>query len=476
MSPAGPRPSGRAGGAYRVLVANRGEIAVRIVRACRELGFETVVVHSTVDTDGLAVRLADRSVCIGPPDVTKSYRNIGAIVTVAEAAGCDAVHPGYGFLAENAEFAAAVSDAGLTFVGPSGEAISTMGDKIAARDAAERLAVPVVPGATLTDATAEEALAHARAVGFPVLIKAAAGGGGKGIRPVRDEAGFIDAFKEATAEAVAVFGSGDLYVERFVQAARHVEVQVFGDGAGGVVVLGERDCSVQRRHQKLVEEAPSPVISDEVRTAMTEAARALTGGIAYSGAGTVEFLYDMESKEFFFIEMNTRIQVEHPVTEVVHGVDLVAAQLWFAATGQVPISEPAEQLPPLHAIECRINAEDPRTFLPRPGRITALELPGGPGVRIDTHCTTGYTISPYYDSMIAKVIAWGGTRDEAIARMTRALGELRIEGPDTTAPLHLGVLAHEEFAESRHTTSWLETTGLVDAAHRPSELLQKGTS
>jgi acetyl-CoA carboxylase biotin carboxylase subunit len=462
MSPTGPRPVGRAGGAYRVLVANRGEIAVRIIRACRELGFEAVIVHSTVDADGLAVRLADRSVCIGPPDVTKSYRSIGTIVTVAEATGCDAVHPGYGFLAENPEFAAAVAESGLTFVGPTAEAIRTMGDKIAARDAAQRLSVPVVPGATLTGATADEALRHARAVGFPVLLKAAAGGGGKGIRPVHEESAFVAAFQEATAEATAVFGSGELYVERLVQAARHVEVQVFGDGAGGVVVLGERDCSVQRRHQKLVEEAPSPVISDEVRTAMTEAARSLTRGIDYAGAGTVEFLYDMESKEFFFIEMNTRIQVEHPVTEVVHGVDLVAAQLWFAATGRLAITEPAEQRPPLHAIECRINAEDPRSFLPSPGRISALELPGGPGVRVDTHCTTGYTISPYYDSMIAKVIAWGTTREQAIARMTRALTELRIEGPATTAPLHLGVLAHDDFVESHHTTSWLETTGLVD--------------
>jgi acetyl-CoA carboxylase biotin carboxylase subunit len=460
-----PRPAGRSGGAYRVLVANRGEIAVRIVRACRDLGFESVVVHSSVDADGLAVRLADRGVCIGPADVSRSYRSIPTLVTVAEASGCDAVHPGYGFLAESAAFAAAVGDAGLAFVGPSSEAISTMGDKIAAREAAERLGVPVVPGARLTDATADEALAQARAVGFPVLIKAAAGGGGKGIRPVRDEAAFVAAFEEATAEAVAVFGSGELYIERLVQAARHVEVQVFGDAEGGVVVLGERDCSVQRRHQKLIEEAPSPVISDDVRTAMTEAARALTGGIGYAGAGTVEFLYDMETKDFYFIEMNTRIQVEHPVTEVVHGVDLVAAQLWFAATGELPLTEPADQLPPLHAIECRINAEDARSFLPRPGRITALELPGGPGVRVDTHCTAGYTISPYYDSMIAKVIAWGPTRDVAVARMTRALGELWVEGPSTTTPLHLGVLGHDDFLRSRHTTAWLETTGLVDAAH-----------
>lgn len=458
---AAPAPVGRAGGRYRVLVANRGEIAVRIVRACRELGFETVVVHSDVDRDGLAVRLADRSVCIGPADVTKSYRSIPTIVTVAEAAGCDAIHPGYGFLAENAEFARAIADAGLTFVGPSAEAIDTMGDKIAAREAAEKLEVPVVPGATLSDATPDQALAAARAVGFPVLLKAAAGGGGKGIRPVLREEDFVAQFTEASAEALAVFGSGEMYVERNVQAARHVEVQVFGDGAGGVVVLGERDCSVQRRHQKLVEESPSPVLSPQTRTALTEAARALTSGIDYAGAGTVEFLYDMDSREFFFIEMNTRIQVEHPVTEVVHGVDLVAAQLWFAATGEVPITEPDAQLPAAHAIECRINAEDPRTFMPRPGTIKELDLPGGIGVRIDTHCTAGCTISPYYDSMIAKVIAWGPTREVAIARMRRALEELRIDGPTTTAPLHLGVLAHPDFAASRHTTTWLETTDLV---------------
>jgi acetyl-CoA carboxylase biotin carboxylase subunit len=454
-------PVGRAGGPYRVLVANRGEIAVRIVRACRELGFEAVVVHSSVDRDGLAVRLADRSVCIGPADVTRSYRSIETIVTVAEAAGCDAIHPGYGFLAENATFARTIAEAGLTFVGPSAEAIDTMGDKIAAREAAGKLDVPVVPGATLTDATAEQALDAARAVGFPVLIKAAAGGGGKGIRPVLREDEFVAAFTDAAAEALAVFGSGELYVERYVQAARHVEVQVFGDGAGGVVVLGERDCSVQRRHQKLIEEAPSPVVGPEARIALTDAARALASGISYSGAGTVEFLYDMDSREFFFIEMNTRIQVEHPVTEVVHGVDLVAAQLWFSATGEVRLVEPASQLPPVHAIECRINAEDPRTFLPRPGQIKALDLPGGIGVRIDTHCTAGYTISPYYDSMIAKLIAWGPTREVALARMTRALHELRIEGPTTTAALHLGVLAHPDFAASRHTTTWLEKTDLV---------------
>ena len=452
----------RAGGRYRVLVANRGEIAVRIVRACRDLGFESVVVHSSVDRDGLAVRLADRGVCIGPADVARSYRSIETIVTVAEATGCDAVHPGYGFLAEDAAFARAVTGAGLTFVGPSAEAIDTMGDKIAAREAAEKLQVPVVPGATLTDASPAKALGAARTVGFPVLLKAAAGGGGKGIRPVLREEDFVAQFAEATAEALAVFGSGDLYVERYVQAARHVEVQVFGDGTGGVVVLGERDCSVQRRHQKLIEEAPSPVLGASARLALADAARALVSGIDYAGAGTVEFLYDMDSGEFFFIEMNTRIQVEHPVTEVVYGVDLVAAQLWFAATGEVPLVEPASQLPPMHAIECRINAEDPRTFLPRPGRIRELDLPGGIGVRVDTHCTAGYTISPYYDSMIAKLIAWGPTRQVALARMTRALQELRIEGPTTTAALHLGVLAHPAFAASRHTTTWLETTDLVD--------------
>ena len=462
MTVASGTPAGRAGGRYRVLVANRGEIAVRVVRACRELGFESVVAHSTVDGDSLAVRLADRGFCIGPADVTKSYRSIGTIVTVAEGLGCDAIHPGYGFLAENAEFARAVAEAGLTFVGPRADAIATMGDKIAARTAAERLGVPVVPGATLTDSTADEALHAARTVGFPILLKASAGGGGKGIRPVTREEDFVDQFTEASAEALAAFGSGELYIERYVQAARHVEVQVFGDGAGGVVVLGERDCSVQRRHQKLVEEAPSPVLSAATRRALTEAARTLTSGIDYAGAGTVEFLYDMETSEFFFIEMNTRIQVEHPVTEVVHGVDLVAAQLWFAATGTVLLEEPTSQLPGLHAIECRINAEDPRTFLPRPGRINELDLPGGPGIRVDTHCTAGYTITPYYDSMIAKLIAWGPSRDVALARMTGALAELRINGPATTAPLHLGVLAHPDFAASRHTTTWLETTDLVD--------------
>ncbi len=447
---------------FRVLVANRGEIAVRVVRACHDLGFEAVVAHSDVDADTLAVRLADRSVCIGPADAARSYRSVETLVTVAQATGCDAVHPGYGFLAENARFAREVAGAGLRFVGPSAEVIETMGDKIAARRAAERLGVPLVPGATLGDAPAPDALAAARGVGFPVLVKASAGGGGKGIRPVLQPDGFVAAYEEASAEALAVFGSGELYLERFVQAARHVEVQVFGDGRGGVVVLGERDCSVQRRHQKLIEESPSPVLSDATRAALVEAARALAAGIRYAGAGTVEFLYDLVTQEFFFIEMNTRIQVEHPVTEVVHDVDLVAAQLRFAATGEVSLREPADQRPAAHAVECRINAEDPRTFRPSPGLIERLELPGGPGVRVDTHCTTGYRIPPYYDSMIAKIIVWAPTRCAALARMRRALTELRVDGPATTAALHLAVLASPDFAASRHTTGWLETSGLID--------------
>jgi acetyl-CoA carboxylase biotin carboxylase subunit len=453
-------PAGRAGGAYRVLVANRGEIAVRIVRACRELGFEVVVVHSDVDADGLAVRLADRGVCIGPADAARSYRSIPTLLTVALATGCDAIHPGYGFLAEHAPFARAVAEAGLRFVGPSARTIATMGDKIAARATAERLGAPVVPGAELDGGDEAAALGAARAVGFPLLVKAAAGGGGKGIRPVPHVDGFVAAFAEAGAEAQAVFGSAALYLERYVAAARHVEVQVFGDGRGGVVVLGERDCSVQRRHQKLIEEAPSPVLSAATRSALAEAARALAAGIRYAGAGTVEFLYDLATGEFAFIEMNTRIQVEHPVTEVVHDADLVAAQLWFAATGEVTLADPGPAQ--RHAIECRINAEDPRTLRPSPGRIERLELPGGPGVRVDTHCTAGDAVTPFYDSMIAKVIAWAPTRCAAIARMRRALTELRVDGPATTAALHLAVLASPDFAASRHTTTWLEESGLVD--------------
>ncbi|MGE3287213.1 MAG: acetyl/propionyl/methylcrotonyl-CoA carboxylase subunit alpha [Pseudonocardia sp.] len=465
-------PPGRAGGAFRVLVANRGEIALRIVRACRDLGFGSVLVHSDVDAGGPAARLAERTVCIGPADAARSYRSIGTLVTVALATGCDAVHPGYGFLAEDAAFARAVTEAGLRFVGPAAESVDAMGDKIAARRTAERLGVPVVAGVTLDGGGAPEALAAARAVGFPVLIKAAAGGGGTGIRPVRDADGFAAAFAEAGAEAQAVLGSPALYVERLVGAARHVEVQVFGDGRGGVVVLGERDCSVQRRHQKLIEESPSPVLSAATREELAEAGRALAAGIRYAGAGTVEFLYDLETGEFAFIEMNTRIQVEHPVTEAVHDVDLVAAQLWFAATGEVALREPAWRTPARHAIECRINAEDPRTLRPSPGRIAALELPGGPGVRVDTHCTAGHRITPHYDSMIAKLVTWAPTRCAAIARMRRALTELRVDGPATTAALHLAVLDSAEFLASRHTTSWLERSGLVEV---PAPLTQEGS-
>ncbi|MGO3146756.1 MAG: acetyl-CoA carboxylase biotin carboxylase subunit [Leucobacter sp.] len=454
----------RAGGPFRVLVANRGEIAVRIIRACAELGFESVVVHSNVDAESLAARLADRAVCIGPADVTRSYRSINTIVQVALSTGCDAIHPGYGFLAENADFARAVTEAGLAFVGPSADSIERMGDKIAARTAAEDLGVPVVPGANLTGLSAAESLKLAEQVGFPVLLKAAAGGGGKGIRPVADPDQFESAYNEATAEALAVFGSGEMYVERYVRAARHVEVQVFGDGKGGVVVLGERDCSVQRRHQKLIEEAPSVVLSDDARAGLWEAARELASGIKYSGAGTVEFLYDMESTEYFFIEMNTRIQVEHPITEVVYQVDLVAAQLWFSATGEVLVSDPEAGPPRVHAIECRINAEDPRTFMPSPGKLQTLELPGGPGIRVDTHCTPGYVITPFYDSMIAKLIAWGPSREIARKRMLRALRELRVDGLVTTAELHADILTHEDFVASRHTTTWLETTDLVGSA------------
>jgi acetyl-CoA carboxylase, biotin carboxylase subunit len=444
----------------RVLVANRGEIAVRIVRACRDLGYESVAVHSDVDAGDLASRLADRSVCIGPADAARSYRSIGTLITVAQATGCTGVHPGYGFLAESAEFAHAVNDAGLVFVGPSAGSIETMGDKIAAREAASRLDVPIVPGATLTGVEPEAALAAIYDIGFPVLIKAAAGGGGRGIRQVRSATEFSMAFAEAATESAAVFGSDELYVERFIPAARHVEVQVFGDGTGGCVVLGERDCSVQRRHQKLIEEAPSPAVSVETRAQMFEASARLAGGIGYAGAGTVEFLYDMATGTFHFIEMNTRIQVEHPVTEMLHGVDLVAEQLRFAFTNEVRLTnvDPAANV--WHAIECRINAEHPQTFLPHPGNLESFVTPGGPGVRVDTHCHTGAAISPYYDSMIAKVIVTAPTRPAALARMRRALREFEIRGVQTTVRFHQAVLETAEFTESRHTTSWLESAAL----------------
>jgi acetyl-CoA carboxylase, biotin carboxylase subunit len=423
----------------KVLVANRGEIALRVVRACRELGLATVAVYSTADEGALHVRRADEAVCIGPPRASESYLNVDAILQAARETGADAVHPGYGFLAENAAFAGACRDAGLVFVGPSPEAIEAMGDKAEARRLAVAAGVPTIPG-TEGRTTVEEALEAAAEVGYPVLVKAAAGGGGRGIRAAADETELAELFGQAAMEAAAAFGDGSIYVEKQLVEARHVEVQVLADECGRLVHLFERECSLQRRRQKLLEESPSPALDDETRTAMTEAACRLARAAAYTNAGTIEFLLD-RGGGFYFIEMNTRIQVEHPVTELVTGVDLVKEQLRVARGEQLRFTQ-AELEQRGAAIEVRINAEDAaRGFMPSPGEITALELPGGPGVRVDTAAFAGWRVPPFYDSLIAKLVCWGADRKEALARTRRALDELVVGGIATTVPFHRRLLA-----------------------------------
>ena len=439
----------------RILIANRGEIAVRVIRACRELGLETVAVYSTADRESLHVRLADRAVCIGPPSPAESYLNIPSLIGAAETTGCHAVHPGYGFLAENAAFARACEDADIVFVGPRPDSIELMGDKARARESMRAAGVPIVPGKSgLTGL--DDARRVAAEVGYPVLLKATAGGGGRGMRLVADPDGLDDAYHAAAAEAQAAFSDGALYLERAVQLARHVEIQVLCDGEGGVLTLGERDCSIQRRHQKLVEESPSPGVTDELRDRLEQAARRACEAIRYRGAGTIEFL--VTGAEFFFIEMNTRLQVEHPVTELVTGLDLVRGQLAVAAGQGLPQTGRAERRG--HSIEIRINAEDPaRGFLPAPGTVTRFRPPLGPGVRVDTHVYEGYVIPPYYDSLIAKVIVWDADRGHAIARAARALTELEIEGVPTTRELALDILASDEFRVGSYTTAFLHETG-----------------
>jgi acetyl-CoA carboxylase biotin carboxylase subunit len=439
----------------RLLVANRGEIAVRIIRAARDLGIGTVAVHSDADADALHVRLADAAVHIGPSPAAKSYLVIDALVAAARDAGADAVHPGYGFLSERAAFAAAVVEAGLTFVGPAATVIERMGDKVAARKVARAAAVPTVPGTEGGVADVDEAAAAAGEVGYPVMLKAAAGGGGRGIRVVDDEAGLRKAFPAATREATTAFGDGRMYVERFVRRARHVEVQVLGDGRD-VVHLFERECSLQRRRQKVVEEAGSPGISAATRAAMTEAAARLGREVGYTGAGTVEFLVDDLTGDFFFIEMNTRIQVEHPTTELVTGVDLVAEQLRVAA-GE-PLGPRQQDIAVRgHAIEFRICAEDPdRGFLPQPGKVGRVRLPAGPWVRCDSWLEPEGEISPFYDSLLAKVVVWGPDRATAIRRSRRALAELEVEGVATTTALQARVLEQDWFAAGDFHTGTLE--------------------
>jgi acetyl-CoA carboxylase biotin carboxylase subunit len=439
---------------HKVLVANRGEIALRIVRACRELGLASVAVYSTADQDALHVRSADEAVCIGPPHARDSYLNIAALLRAAKQSGADAVHPGYGFLAENAEFAAACLDQQLTWVGPSPAVIETMGDKAEARRVAANAGVPTIPGTEGT-ATLDHALAIANDVGYPVMLKAAAGGGGRGIRTARDAHELEEMLAQASMEADATFGDGALYLEKVLVDARHVEVQVLGDAHGNLVHLFERECSLQRRRQKLLEEAPSAAIDDATRVAMTEAALKLAFTVGYANAGTVEFLVDNDGR-FFFIEMNTRIQVEHPVTEMVTGTDMVKEQLRIASGEPISVGQ-SDIATTGVAIEVRINAEDAdRAFLPSPGEITALELPGGPGVRVDTAAYAGYHVPPFYDSLIAKLICWGRDREEAISRTQRALSEFKVEGIKTTVPFHIQLLEDENVRAGRYHVEFLE--------------------
>jgi acetyl-CoA carboxylase biotin carboxylase subunit len=439
----------------KVLIANRGEIALRVIRACRELGIHTVAVYSEADRESLHVRFADDDVCIGPPQSRASYLNIPRLIAAAEITGADAIHPGYGFLAENAEFAEICKASNITFIGPTPDQIRQMGDKASARRLAKEAGVPTVPGSEgiLTDA--EQALVVAEGIGFPVIIKATAGGGGKGMRIASDAEQFGQLFSLAQNEALSAFGNGDVYVEKYLEHPRHVEIQVVGDQHGRVVHLGERDCSIQRRHQKLIEESPSPAITKVLRGQMGEAAVALASAIGYVGAGTIEFLLDSDGK-FYFMEMNTRIQVEHPVTEMVTGFDLVKEQIRVAA-GE-PLGFPAAMNGLRgHAIECRVNAEDPaRNFQPSPGLITAYHPPGGPGVRVDTHVYAGYRVPPYYDSLLAKVIVHGRNRAEALSRMGQALDSFILEGVTTTIPFLARVIRHPDFVLGIVDTKFLE--------------------
>ena len=437
----------------KVLIANRGEIALRVIRACKEMGIETVAVHSTADANAMAVRLADESVCIGPPAGKDSYLNIPAILSAAALTSADAVHPGYGFLSENAQFARMVEEHGFTFIGPTPEHIEKMGDKVVAKQTVKELGLPVVPGSDGGVDTAADGLKVAKDMGLPVIIKAASGGGGKGMQVVEDEGEFEELFNRARTEAKANFGDDTVYIEKFLKDPKHIEIQVFGDTHGNAIHLGERDCSVQRRHQKLVEEAPSPVLSEELRQEIGSLAAETIRKMGYRGAGTIEFLY--EDEKFYFMEMNTRIQVEHPVTEMITGIDLIAEQIRVAAGEHLTVKKDRLRFRG-HAIEIRINAEDPENFTPSPGKITQFHAPGGLGVRFDSAIYQGYSIPPYYDSMVGKLIVHGRNREECIRRLKRSIRETIIEGVKTTLPLHDWILQQDEFLSGEYSIKWLE--------------------
>lgn len=437
----------------KVLIANRGEIALRIIRACREMGIQTVVVHSTADANAMAVRLADESVCIGPPASKDSYLNIPQILSAAAVTGAEAIHPGYGFLSENEQFARMVEEHGFVFIGPKPEHIEMMGDKVMAKKTAKELGLPVIPGSDGAIASAEEGRAFADKAGYPVLIKAASGGGGKGMKVVRKAEEFAEAFSTARAEAKANFGDDRVYLEKYLEKPRHIEIQIFGDTHGNAIHLGERDCSLQRRHQKVLEESPSPALTDDERSKIGTLAADMVRNMGYRGAGTIEFLY--ENGQFFFMEMNTRIQVEHPVTEMLTGIDLIAEQIRVAAGKELSVKKDLIKFRG-HAIEVRINAEDPDTFIPCPGTIKQFHAPGGLGVRFDSAIYGGYSIPPYYDSMIGKLIVHGRNREECIRRLRRAIVETVVEGVKTTLPLHLWILDQPDFQSGDYTIHWLE--------------------
>lgn len=446
----------------KILIANRGEIALRIIRAAKELGIKTVAVYSQADKDSLHIHYADEDICIGPAKSADSYLNIKAILSAAEITGADAIHPGYGFLAENAHFAKVVQEAGFIWIGPKPEVIEMLGDKATARKLMKEAGVPITPGSEGVLNNVEEGLQVAQQLGYPVIIKATAGGGGKGMRVARNDDEFVKFFNMARSEAEIAFGNPNVYIERYIERPRHIEVQLLGDNFGNVVHLYERDCTVQRRHQKLLEESPSPILTSEERESICKAAVNGAKRVGYNSAGTMEFLFDPDRREFYFMEVNTRIQVEHPVTEMVTGIDLIKEMIKIADGQELSVKQEDIKITG-HAIECRINAEDPKNdFRPFPGKVGLFHQPGGPGVRVDTHVYSGYTIPPFYDSMIAKLIVHGKDREEARMRMLRALDEFEISGIKTTIPFHKALLNNENFINNNYTTKFLEENNILE--------------